>query len=168
MDDISALNLQEVYLCIGVGTNFLREAIYNSIKAHFPRARLPPIVHSTAWVAHNALLGEAAVLLAHSLAGSRATVGIGALLNTGASLDHDSILGSFASLGPGARTGGSVHIGDRAMVGLQAGILQGRTVGQDTVIGAQALVNNDVPELSVAMGIPSTIVRRRERDEPYY
>ena len=66
-----------------------------------------------------------------------------------------------ASLGPGARTGGNTLIAPRTMLGLQADILQGRTIGEDTFVGAHSLVDDNIPPMSVAMGIPCRVTRSR-------
>ena len=54
------------------------------------------------------------------------------------------------------------------MLGLQADILQGRTIGEDTVVGAHSLGIDNIPPLSVAMGIPCRVTRSREWAENYY
>jgi len=168
IDDISELDLDVVDLCLGVGTNFLRDEMYREVMSAFPAARFPQVAHSTAWVSPEASMGAGSVVLAQASIGPKARMGIGSLLNTGASLDHHSTLGDFASLGPGARAGGTVEIGQRTMVGLQVGILQGLRVGRDTVIGAQSLVTTDMPQLSVAMGSPCSVSRTRTSNDPYY
>jgi len=168
IDYVAEIDLDRVELCLGIGTNFLREQLFLKIMTSFPQARFPPISHRTAWVSPDATEGAGSVLLAHTTLGPKAELGIGALLNTSASLDHDSKLGDFGSLGPGARTGGGVVIGERTMVGMQAGILQGVRVGSDVVIGAQSLATADIPNLSVAAGSPCRTVRERMPREPYY
>ena len=168
---ISALrdiDLVTTALALGHGVNHVRFRAFEEVLSVFPQAQFPPIVHSSAWVSPTASLGRGAVVLAQASVGSGSTLGVGALINTGASLDHDSTLGDFASLGPGARTSGNALIGPRTMLGLQAGILQGRTIGEDTVVGAHSLVVEDIPALSVAMGIPCRVTRSREWDENYY
>ena len=168
---ISALHDVDIVttaLALGHGVNHVRFRAFEEVISEFPRAQFPPIIHSSAWVSPTASLGRGAVVLAQASVGSGSTLGAGALINTGASLDHDSTLGDFASLGPGARTGGNALIGPRTMLGLQAGILQGRTIGEDTVVGAHSLVVEDIPPLSVAMGIPCRVTRSREWDENYY
>mgnify|MGYP003781922903 FL=1 len=165
---VASLDFDKTALALGVGTNFVREAVHASISEAFPTARFASIVHKTAWLASSAVIESGVVMLAHASAGAKAHLSAGSLLNTGASLDHDSTLGEFASLGPGVRTGGNVTIGPRTMIGLQAGILQGRTVSEDSVVGAQSLVLEDIPSLSVAIGSPCRVVRSREWDERYY
>ena len=54
------------------------------------------------------------------------------------------------------------------MLGLQADILQGRTIGEDTFVGAHSLVDDNIPPMSVAMGIPCRVTRSREWAENYY
>jgi len=125
-------------------------------------------VHRTAWVSPHAVFGAGVAVLSPSSVGQLCHLNPGALLNTGSSLDHDSTMGDFASLGPDARTGGNVSIDQRSVLALQAGILQGRTIGEDTVVGAHSLVKGDRPPLSVAMGTPCQVTRRREWDENYY
>ena len=162
------LDLDAIDLGLGIGTNFRREQVYKKTVAQFPTARFPAIVHQTAWVSPHAILGAGVAVLSHSSVGPQCHLHPGALLNTGSSLDHDSTMGDFASLGPGSRTGGNVSIGQRSMLGLQAGILQGRTVGEDTVVGAHSLVTDNIPPLSVAMGIPCRVTRGRKWAENYY
>ncbi len=162
------IDLVTTALALGHGVNHVRFRAFEEVLSVFPQAQFPPIIHSSAWVSPTASLGRGAVVLSQASVGSGSTLGVGALINTGASLDHDSTLGDFASLGPGARTGGNTLIGPRTMLGLQAGILQGRTIGEDTVVGAHSLVVEDIPALSVAMGIPCRVTRSREWDENYY
>jgi len=166
--DVSSLDLGTVSLCLGIGTNFVRESVFDSLRKEFPESRFPPIVHRTASVSPSATISEGAVLLPQANIGARAEAGKGALLNSGASLDHDSNLGDFSSLGPGATTGGDVTIGARTMVGLNAGIIQGISIGADSVIGAMSLVLENIAAFTVTFGVPSKPVGSRTKTEKYY
>ncbi len=167
-DSLDGVDLVETGFALGIGANYSREDAYATIKNSYPGAHFPVIVHSSAWVSPSANLAEGAVVMSMASIGPACSVGRGSLLNTGSSLDHDSQIGSFASLGPGARTGGNVTIGERTVIGLNAGILQGISIGSDTVIGAHSLVNGAMPDSVVAYGTPATVVRKRQRDDPYY
>ena len=57
------------------------------------------------------------------------------------------------------RTVGAVEIGDGAWIGQNACII-GCRIGKNSVIGANAVVLNDIPDHSVAVGIPAKVVRR--------
>ena len=74
--------------------------------------------------------------------------------------DHDFSDPSRPVLEQGRRSAG-ITIGDGAWIGAGAKILDGVTVGAGAVIGASALVRDDVPERSVAVGIPARVVSTR-------
>ena len=156
------------YLALGIGTNFLREKVFQETRALLHYSEFPPIIHSTSFVSPLAIVEEAAVVLAMASVGPQSRVGRGSLLNTGASLDHDSLMDSWSSLGPGARTGGNVSIGQRSVVGLQAGISHGVTVGPDSIVGAHSFANKDLDRNLVAYGIPARMIRSRRIEDPYY
>lgn len=62
-----------------------------------------------------------------------------------------------------------VHIGNNVWVGAGAVILAGVTIGDNSVIGAGSVVTKDIPENSVALGVPARVVRMiTEQDDLYY
>ena len=46
-------------------------------------------------------------------------------------------------------------------IGEKATVLRGVTIGRGSVVGAQTVVTRDVPPLSVVVGNPGRVVRRR-------
>ena len=54
---------------------------------------------------------------------------------------------------------GKVEIGDGCWLGENAVIL-GASVGKNCVIGANAVVTHDIPDFSVAVGIPARVIRQ--------
>ena len=53
-----------------------------------------------------------------------------------------------------------ITIGSACWIGARATILPGATVGYGTTIGAGAVVSGNVPEYSVAVGVPARVVKR--------
>ena len=53
-----------------------------------------------------------------------------------------------------------VRIGNRVWIGAHATICPGVTIGDNSVIGAGAVVTKDVPENTVAAGVPARIIRQ--------
>jgi acetyltransferase-like isoleucine patch superfamily enzyme len=53
-----------------------------------------------------------------------------------------------------------VEIGDGAWLGQNVVVCPGVTIGRGAVIGANAVVVSDVPEYSLAVGVPATVVRQ--------
>lgn len=57
---------------------------------------------------------------------------------------------------------GPTTVGDHTWLGAHAVVTSGVTIGERCIIGAGAVVTHDVPDWSVAVGVPARVVRRRE------
>lgn len=55
---------------------------------------------------------------------------------------------------------GPVHIEDNVWLGENVCVLPGVTIGKGSIIGANAVVTSDIPEYSIAVGIPAKVVRQ--------
>ena len=55
-----------------------------------------------------------------------------------------------------------IVIGDKVWLGAGVKILDGVTIGDNAVIGAGAVVTRDIPEDSIAVGIPAEVVKSRK------
>ena len=54
-----------------------------------------------------------------------------------------------------------VEIGDGCWLGINVAIMPGVRIGRLSVIGANAVVTEDIPEYSVAAGVPARVLRGR-------
>jgi acetyltransferase-like isoleucine patch superfamily enzyme len=63
------------------------------------------------------------------------------------------------------RTSLGIEIGDNVWLGAGAKVLDGVRIGSGCVVGAGAVVTSDLPEETVAAGIPARVLRQR-RDTP--
>lgn len=61
----------------------------------------------------------------------------------------------------GIYTRGPIVIGDNVWFGMKVGVLDGVNVGEGSVIGAGAIVTKDVPNFTVAAGVPAEKVSQR-------
>ena len=156
-----------VQLVVALGDNALRERVVRSVRAEQPTLRFATVVHPSASVSSSATLGPGSVVCAGAVVGPGAKVGAHAIINTRASLDHQAELADFASLAPASATGGTVRIGMRSHVGMGAMVHHGIFVGGDVVIGSLSLVDRNLPDRVVAVGIPARVVRTREPGERY-
>jgi acetyltransferase-like isoleucine patch superfamily enzyme len=57
-----------------------------------------------------------------------------------------------------------VRIGPDCWLGTKVTVLRGTTIGRGCVVAAHCLVNTDVPDFSVAVGVPVRVVRNRVDD----
>lgn len=61
-----------------------------------------------------------------------------------------------------ARTSRGIVVGDNVWLGAGSSVLDGVTLGRNVVVGAGAVVTSDLPDGSVAVGVPARVVRSRE------
>lgn len=57
-----------------------------------------------------------------------------------------------------------IKIGNDVWIGGNVTILPGVTIGNNVVIGAGAVVTKDIPDNSLALGVPAKVVRELEND----
>lgn len=57
--------------------------------------------------------------------------------------------------------GGDITVGDNSWIGAGAIVLPGVCIGRGCVIGAGSVVNKDIPDNSVAAGVPAKVIRTR-------
>jgi acetyltransferase-like isoleucine patch superfamily enzyme len=64
------------------------------------------------------------------------------------------------------RTARGIDVGDGAWLGAHVVVTDGSTIGRDAIIGAGAVVVGDIPEFSIATGIPAKVTRDRRDSSP--
>ena len=57
-----------------------------------------------------------------------------------------------------------IHIGDDVWLGGNVTILPGVTIGNNVVVGAGAVVTKDIPDNSLALGVPARVIRNLKND----
>lgn len=77
-------------------------------------------------------------------------------------LTHDGSLHVFRKEIPNAFIYKRVVIGNNVFIGYSAIIMPGVTIGNNVIIGAGSLVNKDIPDNSVAVGIPARVIKNIE------
>jgi len=52
-----------------------------------------------------------------------------------------------------------IKVGNNVYIGMDAYIMPGVTIGNNVIIGAKAVVTHDIPDNSVAVGIPARVIK---------
>jgi sugar O-acyltransferase (sialic acid O-acetyltransferase NeuD family) len=140
---------------VAIGDNEARVRIASKY-----RGRLVTIVHRTAFVAHDVVLGEGTVVMAGTVINVGCRIGSNVIINTGATVDHDCVIGDGAHLAPGVHLCGGVTIGEGTLLGVGAVVVPGVTIGPKAFIHAGQTVTRDVPAGAV---VRATRKRGEER-----
>lgn len=89
-------------------------------------------------------------------------------------IHSSSVIGNNVTIAQGVTLGGTTGktrfgrtapiIGDNVFIGAGAKILGPITIGTNSIIGANAVVVNDIPNNSVAVGIPAKVIKKIEKN----
>lgn len=57
-----------------------------------------------------------------------------------------------------------IHIGNDEWLGGNVTVLPGVTIGNNVVVGAGAVFTKDIPDNSLALGVPARVVKKIDND----
>jgi sugar O-acyltransferase (sialic acid O-acetyltransferase NeuD family) len=144
-----------LYATVAVGGNRGKDRIELLDLLEIYGFKLLSIVHRTAFVASDVLMGEGCQILAQAAVCTNTRLGRGVIINTAASADHDCIIGNGVHLAPGARLAGEITVGNRTHIGIGALVLPRLHIGDDVTVGAGAVVTKDIPSGITVIGCPA-------------
>jgi sugar O-acyltransferase (sialic acid O-acetyltransferase NeuD family) len=154
--DLMSWDRRDVALINGVGSigrACARRAVFETFcAAGFAFAS---VIHPSAVIADDVTIGEGAQVMAGAILQCGVHVGTNAIINTGAIVDHDGRIGDHAHVAPGARLSADVAVSAGAHIGIGATVIQGRRIGYEAIVGAGAVVVDDVPDHTIAKGVPA-------------
>ena len=125
-----------------------------AIKATDPE-RLVTLVHPSAWVSDQAVVGRNVLINALAVVMLDAIIGDGVVVSSNCSVEHDNRLGDMTFLGTGVSLCGYVTTGAFAFIGGGAVIQPGRTIGAGATVGTGAVVVRDVEPDQTVVGNPA-------------
>ena len=143
----------EVEVVVAIGDPGVRRRVADEAAAAGRRAAT--LVHPSAQVGSQVVLGEGAYVGPGAVLTTNVAVGRHAIVNVAATLSHDVVVGDFATVGPGSHLAGNVHVGAGADLGIGVVARPGSSIGAGTVVGAGAVVVGELPPGVVAYGVPA-------------
>lgn len=145
-----------VRLINGVGSTAdptRRRAVYEKFAAR--GFRFESVIHPTAVIAPDVMLGEGAQIMAGAIIQPGCSIGVDVIVNTGARIDHDCIVGDHAHIAPGAILCGNVEVGKGTHIGAGATIIQDTNIGTGALVAAGGVVVENIPAGGKAAGVPA-------------
>lgn len=139
---------------IAIGDNLQRKEMASTLALEWLR-----LVHPSACVHDSVVLGAGTVVFAGAVIQPDTVVGTHSIINTRAALDHDCQLGNFVHIAPGASLCGGVGVGEGTLVGVGASAIPGVRIGSWSTVGAGAAVVADLPDGTLALGVPAKPVQ---------
>ena len=74
-------------------------------------------------------------------------------------ITHDGGVWVFREKEPDIELCRPIVIGSNVFIGFRSIVLAGVTIGNNVIIGAGSIVTSDIPDNSVAAGIPAKVIR---------
>ena len=111
---------------------------------------------------YNVILGDGINIMSGTIITNDIVIGDGTLINLNCTIGHDSLIGKFCELSPGVHISGHVIVGDFSSLSTGSVVIPGITIGRNCIIGAGSVVNKDIPDNSVAVGVPAKVIKESE------
>ncbi|MFN3373232.1 MAG: acetyltransferase [Chloroflexus sp.] len=146
-------------IVIAIGDNRTRARLFTELTAR--GEQLVSAIHPSAIIAAGVTIGPGTMICAGAIINPGSIIGANVILNTGCTIDHHNQIGDHAHIAPGVHTGGEVVIGAGTLIGIGAIVMPQRRVGVWSVVGAGALVQRDVGNEMIAIGVPARPLRER-------
>lgn len=128
---------------ISSGDNAERAAIFNKYFSEVNK-EFPNIVHSSAIVSKNAILGHGNFIGALAFVGPDCNIGNFNIINTSSVAEHDVSIKNFNHLAPNATLCGNAKIDSNVLVGAGSTVIQNIKIASYSTIGASSLVIDDI------------------------
>lgn len=138
---------------VAIGDNRIRARIFQELVNL--KARFAIIVHPSAQIGAGVTLNFGCVVFAGAVINPDTVIGQNVIVNTGAVIEHDCTVENHAHLAPGSTVTGGCRIGEGALFGASATAIPNKVIGKGSIIGAGAVVVKDIPDNTVATGIPA-------------
>lgn len=159
MADIHALRHEAELVCAGVGDPALKKRFASqTMQAGFRIA--DPLVHPRVHISWRNRIGAGSVIFEGAVLSGNIRIGEHVIVNRRASISHDVVIGDYATVAPGVNLAGNVTVHEGAYVGIGASVREKCRIGAWSIIGGGAFVRNDVPEFTMAAGVPAVIKKR--------
>ncbi|QKF64183.1 UDP-N-acetylbacillosamine N-acetyltransferase [Campylobacter corcagiensis] len=162
LDDKNGLkfseNLDKFDMIIAIGDNKTRANLQE--KAQNFGFNVVSLIHPNAIISNSAVIKKGVVIMAAAVVNANAIIENGAIINTNAVVEHDCVVGEFSHLSPNVSVAGGVKVGEFSHLGIGSSVIQNIKIGKNSIIGAGAVVIKDIPQNSVAVGVPARVIKQ--------
>lgn len=162
--DIEGLKREVELVCAGVGDPALkRQFARQTARSGFRVAG--PLVHPSVHLPRRSGVGAGSVVFEGAVLSGNVRIGEHVIINRQAGVSHDTVVGDFATVSPGVHLAGNVMVGEGACIGIGASVREKCRIGRWAVVGGGAFVRGDIPDFTMAAGVPAVVKKRLQPPE---
>jgi len=105
-------------------------------------------------------IGAGTVICAGSVITTQVRIGNHVQINPNSTIAHDVVIHDYVTIAPAVDVSGTVEIGYGAYLGTNCSIIQNLKIGKGAIVGAGAVVNRDVEDNVVSVGVPARAIKK--------
>ena len=136
---------------VAIGNGEIRKKLMRELDGK----SIPVLVHPSAVVSNDVLLGRGSVVMAGAVINPGVRIGQGCIVNTASSIDHDCTLADFVHCSVGVHLSGNVTVGEDTWIGVGVVVSNNVNICPGCIIGAGAVVIRDIKEKGTYIGVPT-------------
>lgn len=141
---------ERIVLFVGMGDPKILKKVTNKFKNY----EFPNLISPCVELDESINLGDGNIITKGVNFTVDTTIGSFNVFNLNMTIGHDCTIGSYNVMNPGATISGGVVIGDCNLLGTGSTILQNINIGNNNVIGGNGLLNKNVLNDKVMVGVP--------------
>lgn len=155
---LSNSDYSEANVYLGIGD----PKIIEKVSKKFENFNFPNLIHpSVKYHKDSVSFGRGNIITAGCIFTVDIRIGSFNIFNLNTTLGHDAIIGDSNVINPGVNISGSVVVKSNNLVGTNATILQEIEIGSNNTIGASTLVNKNVDDNNIIVGVPGKPLNRK-------
>jgi len=143
---------------IGIGNPLLRYKLcekFNTLGGTYVST-----IHPNAQIgSYDVFIGKGSNVLSNSVFSNSVKIGKGCIVYYNVVITHDCVVEDFVELSPNVLLLGNVSVGSFSHIGANATILPKVKIGKNVIIGAGSVVTRDIPDNTMAFGIPAKVIK---------
>lgn len=122
-------------------------------------------IHPSVIMSDSVELGDGVIICAGSILTVNIQVGDHVHINLNSTIGHDTAIGPYSTICPAVSISGHGRLDEGVFVGTGAVLVPDIAVGSWATIGAGTVALHDIPDGSVAVGVPARVVRTAKSGE---
>jgi|LFRM01.2.fsa_nt_gb sugar O-acyltransferase (sialic acid O-acetyltransferase NeuD family) len=145
---------------VAIADSKARKAITQQL--HFHGINIATLIHPSVSMSGFVQIGAGSIVCSGVVITTNVSLGQASIVNPKCFIGHDTVLEDFVSLMPASSLAGEVKVGEGCCFGLNSCVINRTNIGKWSIIGAGATVISDIPDYSVAVGVPARVIKYRD------
>lgn len=118
------------------------------------------IIDPSVRMGRNVSVGEGSILCINTIFTTNISLGNHCIMNNLVNIGHDTQIDDYVSIMSQSVIAGDVVVGEGCYFGLTCTVINKVNLGKYSVFGAGATVVSDIPEYSLAVGVPAKVIKK--------